>query len=184
LAHPVPAFGLWALNLFAWHVPALHEAALESDALHALQHMTFIAFGANVWMCLFGPLPKPAWFGTAAKLGYVLGVRLAGAVLANALLFGGDAFYDVYAPGEAARGISPESDQTAAGSIMMVEESILTICLFCVLFLEAARHNEETQQLLDLAAERGVELPRRRAARAVAAGRAGELRERIEAAKT
>jgi cytochrome c oxidase assembly factor CtaG len=179
LAHPLVALPLWALDLYLWHVPALHEAAVRHDGLHALQHLCFIFFGANVWMCLFGPLPMPAWFGTAWKAGYILAVRLAGAVLANALLFGG-AFYDVYAAGEAAHGLSAGDDQVVAGSIMMIEESLLTIFLFGWLFLKAAREGEERQDLLDLAGARGVPLTEERAARAVAAGRGGELRDRIE----
>ena len=31
--------------------------------------------GINMWMALLGPLPKPAWFGNAAMLGYIVGVR-------------------------------------------------------------------------------------------------------------
>jgi putative membrane protein len=180
LAHPLVALPLWALNLYLWHVPPLHEAAVTHSAVHALQHLGFVFFGVNVWMCLFGPLPMPAWFGTAWKAAYIIAVRLVGAVLANALLFGGDAFYDVYRAGEASFGISPESDQVAAGSIMMVEESLLTICLFGWLFLKAAREGEERQDLLDLARARGVPLTEARAARAVAAGRGGDLRARIE----
>jgi cytochrome c oxidase assembly factor CtaG len=30
LAHPLPAITLWALNLAAWHLAVLHEAALDS----------------------------------------------------------------------------------------------------------------------------------------------------------
>jgi cytochrome c oxidase assembly factor CtaG len=180
LAHPLVALPLWALDLYAWHVPALHEAALHHDGVHALQHLCFVFFGANVWMCLFGPLPMPPWFGTAWKAGYILAVRLVGAALANALLFGGHAFYDAYRSGEAAHGLAPDSDQIVAGSIMMVEESLLTIGLFCWLFLRAAREGDERQELLDLAAARGVELTDERAARAVAAGRGAELRARIE----
>jgi putative membrane protein len=180
LAHPLVALPLWAIDLYAWHVPALHEAALHHDGVHALQHLCFVFFGANVWMSLFGPLPMPAWFGTGWKAGYILAVRLVGAALANALLFGGSAFYDAYAAGEAAHGLSADTDQVVAGSIMMVEESLLTIGLFCWLFLKAARENDERQELLDLAAARGVPLTDERAARAVAAGRAGELRARIE----
>jgi cytochrome c oxidase assembly factor CtaG len=180
LAHPLVALPLWAIDLYAWHIPALHEAALHHDGVHALQHLSFIFFGANVWMCLFGPLPQPAWFGTGWKVGYIIAVRLVGAALANAFLFGGDAFYDAYAAGEAAHGISPGDDQVVAGSIMMVEESLLTIGLFCWLFLRAARENDERQELLDLAAARGVELGDERVARAVRAGRADELRARIE----
>jgi putative membrane protein len=180
LAHPLVALPLWAIDLYAWHVPALQEAALHHDGIHALQHLCFIFFGANVWMCLFGPLPQPAWFGTGWKAGYIVMVRLVGAALANAFLFGGHAFYGAYAAGEAAHGITPENDQVVAGSIMMVEESLLTIGLFCWLFLRAARENDERQELLDLAAARGVPLTPERAGRAVSAGRGDELRARIE----
>ncbi len=180
LAHPVVAFALWAANLGLWHVPALHEAAVRSDAIHALQHLGFIALGANMWMALFGPLPMPAWFGNAARLVYITAVRLTGAVLANVFLFGGRAFYDVYAAGEAEWGLSPLEDQNAAGALMMVEESILTILLFGWLFFRTARQGEERQELLDLAAARGVALTDERAARAVAAGRGEELRRRID----
>jgi putative membrane protein len=133
-----------------------------------------------MWMALLGPLPKPAWFGNFARLIYIVGVRLTSTVLANVFVWSDTAFYDVYRGGERAHGISPHSDQVTAGSIMMVEGSILTICLFAWLFLRSAREGEERQELLDLAAAGGVALDERRAARAVAAGRGGELRRRIE----
>jgi putative membrane protein len=180
LAHPAAAFPLWALDLYLWHLPAVHEAAVRHEGVHALQHLGFIAFGANMWMALLGPLPKPAWFGNLARLVYVIAVRLTGAVLANVFVFGGTVFYDVYAAGERAHGISPGADQNAAGAIMMIEGSLLTLGLFAWLFLRSAREGEERQELLDLAAARGVELSDARAARAVAAGRGAELRERIE----
>ncbi|HEV2813816.1 MAG TPA: cytochrome c oxidase assembly protein [Solirubrobacteraceae bacterium] len=177
LAHPVPALLLWAANLALWHVAALHEAAVTNDAVHALQHALFVALGVNVWMPLFGPLPMPAWFGNLAKLGYIVGVRLLGAVLGNVLLWAGHPLYDVYDVSD------PLADQTLAAAIMMVEGSLLTLVLFGWLFLRAAREGEERQELLELARARGVELTERRASRAVAAGRGAELRRRIEAGR-
>lgn len=179
LAHPLVALPLWTVNLYLWHVVPVHEAAVEHAGIHALQHMCFVAAGANVWMSLLGPLPKPAWFGTGAKAAYVIAVRLISSVLANVFLFGGSSFYSVYAPGERAHGISAATDQTAAGAVMMVEESLLTICLFAWLFLRAARESEQRQRLLEAAREHGVELDPKRAARAVSAGRADELLRRI-----
>src|SRR5919107_924397 len=180
LAHPLVAFPLWAIDLYLWHVPVLHEAAVRHAGVHAFQHMSFIVFGANMWMALLGPLPKPAWFGNFARLVYVIAVRLTGAVLGNVFVFGGHVFYGVYAAGERAHGLSPGADQNAAGAIMMVEGSLLTLALFAWLFARSAREGEERQALLDLARDRGVELSEARAARAVAAGRGAELRQRIE----
>jgi len=181
LTHPVVAIVVWATNFYVWHLPYLYQAALRHDALHALEHGTFLAFGMAVYMALLGPLPKPAWFNNAARLVYIVAVRLAGTVLANVLVFGGGVFYPIYRPGDALWHISSSADQVAAGGLMMVEESFLTIGLFCWLFLRVARENEERQALMDFALEHDLELDSRRAARAVAAGRSAELWERLRA---
>ncbi len=180
LAHPAPAFGLWAVDLMFWHLVGPHEAAVRHDGIHALQHMLFVGLGINMWMALLGPLPKPIWFGNLGRLGYIIAVRLTTTILANIFVWSDRAYFDVYRAGERAHDISPQSDQVVAGGIMMVEGSILTICLFGWLFLRSAREGEERQELLELAAAGGVALDERRAARAVAAGRGAELRQRIE----
>ncbi len=179
LTHPIVALVLWAANLVLWHVPELHEAAVRDSVVHAIQHFCVVTFGAGVWMSLFGTLPQPTWFTNGAKVVYVLVVRLVGAALANVFLFGGGAFYDVYQP--ELFDMDPDADQVWAGTVMMIEESILTICLFCWLFLKMAREGEEQQEIMDLAIARGVVLAPDRARRAVSAGRGDELRERIEA---
>jgi putative membrane protein len=179
LAHPVVAIVCWAANFYVWHSPFLYQAALRHDALHALEHATFLIFGMAVWMALLGPLPKPQWFNNAARLVFIVAVRLAGTVLANILIFGGTVFYPIYRSGDALWHISGIGDQVAAGGLMMVEESFLTIGLFCWLFLRVARENEERQALMDFAVQHDLELDDRRAARAVAAGRTEELWERL-----
>ncbi|HVW17214.1 MAG TPA: cytochrome c oxidase assembly protein [Solirubrobacteraceae bacterium] len=183
LTHPVVAIALWAVDLYAWHAPALYQAAIRHDGIHALEHACFGGFGVAMWMALFGPLPKPTWFGNLAKLLYVIAVRLLGGILANVIIWDDHVLYPHYEAAERAWGISPHADQVAAGAVMMVEGSIVTICLFGWLFLRAAREGEERQELLDLAAAHGLELDERRAARAVAAGRGAELRERILAGR-
>jgi putative membrane protein len=180
LSHPAVAFPLWTIDLYVWHLPVLYQAALRHTGIHALEHAMFLGLGINMWMCLFGPLPTPAWFGNLGKLVYIVAVRLAGTILGNVFLWSGTVFYPFYLKGDAHFHISPIADQNIAGAIMMVEESILTICLFCWLFLRTAREGEERQDLLDFAHSRGLELTEARAARAVAAGRGAELRKRLE----
>ena len=180
LAHPLVAFPRWALDLYVWHLPVLYQAALRHPGVHALEHAMFLGFGINMWMCLFGPLPMPTWFGNLGKLLYIVAVRLTGTVLGNVFLWSGTAFYPFYTRGDAVWHIAPIADQNLAGAIMMVEESILTLGLLCWLFLRAAREGEERQDLLDFARAQGIELTEARAARAVAAGRGPDLRRRIE----
>ena len=179
LSNPVVALPLWIVNLFVWHSPFLYQAALHSPAVHALQHTCFVGFGIGMWLALLGPLPAPSWFGNAARLGYVAIVRLTGALLANVFIWSGTVFYPDYRAGEAQHGVSALSDQGLAGSIMMVEGSIITIALFAWLFLRAAAESERRQRLLDFAAVHGIALDERRAARAVAAGREAQLERRL-----
>jgi putative membrane protein len=180
LTHPLVAFPLWALDLYVWHLPALYQAALRHPGVHALEHVMFLGFGIAMWMPLFGPLPTPSWFGNLGKLIYIVAVRLTGTVLGNIFLWSGTVFYPFYIHGDAVHHISPLADQNIAGAIMMVEESILTLGLFCWLFLRTARESEERQDLLDFAHTNGLELTDARAARAVAAGRGPELRRRLQ----
>ena len=179
LTHPVAALAVWGVDFYVWHLPALYQGAVQNDYVHALEHLMFVACGMLMWIALLGPLPKPAWFGNAAKLAYVIAVRLIETVLANVLLWSGTEFYPRYAAGERLWHVSPPADQSTAGAIMMVEGSIVTICLFGWLFWRAAGEAEERQALVELAQARGMALSEERAARAVAAGRGDVLRERI-----
>ncbi len=182
LAHPIVSFVLWAAVLYAWHIPALYQAAtFDSELLHGVEHLTFLLAGLGIWLSLIGPLPKPAWFGNGAKVIYVIAVRLVGTVLANVLMWAGSPLYPDYVPFELARGVEPLSDQGWAGILMMLESSVLTIVLLAWLFLRWAREDIERQELLDYAIEQGVELDADRAGRAVAAGQGERLRERISA---
>jgi putative membrane protein len=182
LAHPVVAFGLWAVDLYVWHLPVFYEAALNHDAVHALQHTSFVFFGFTMWLALLGPLPQPEWFGNGAKLLYIVAVRLTSGLLGNIFIWSGSVFYPDYRPGQASWDLTPLQDQGAAGTIMMIESSIVTVVLLGWLFVKTARESEERQELLELASARGLELSERRAARAVASGRGEELRRRIESA--
>jgi putative membrane protein len=179
LSNPVVALILWALNTYMWRVPLLYQAAVRHDLLHALEHASYLWFGMLLWIALLGPLPQPAWFGNWAKLGYVVGVRFLGAVLANAFIWSQTVFYPVYRASDARAGLDPLSDQNVAGAIMMLEQMIVTVLLLAWMFIRFAGQDEERQRLVDLALDSGVELTEERARRAAAAGSSERLRERI-----
>ncbi len=170
LSHPVVAVVAWAVDLYAWHLPVFYQLAIRHDLVHALEHACLLWFGVVLWVAVIGPLPKPRWFTGWGEVGYLIGVRFLGAVLANAFIWAQSVFYPVYRAPDAARGLSPLSDQNLAGGVMMIEQILLTTVFLVWLLARLLRRDEERQSLLDLAARRGVPLAEERAARAAEAG--------------
>jgi cytochrome c oxidase assembly factor CtaG len=167
--HPLAALGLWALNLYVWHLPVLYEAALRHDAVHALEHICFFTGGVLMWTPVLETLPMPEWFGTGAKLGYVAVVRVVSTVLGNVFIWPNSVFYPFYEGVARPFGMSAIDDQRLAGSVMMIEGSLVTIIALAWLFLRLAAEGEQRQRLL----ERGLDP--RAVRRAVRYGRAQEL---------
>jgi cytochrome c oxidase assembly factor CtaG len=162
LAHPLIALPIWVANLYLWHLPFAYEAAIRHDAVHALEHASFFAAGVLMWAPVLETLPAPAWFGTPAKLAYIVAVRVASTILANVFFWSETVFYEPYAD----VGLS---DQATAGAVMMIEGSVVTICAFAWLFLRMFAEGERKQELL----EQGLDP--RTVSRAVRYGRADEL---------
>ena len=167
--HPLVALALWALDLYAWHLPFLYEAALRHDSVHALEHASFFAGGVLMWTPVLETLPMPEWFGTGAKLGYVAAVRIASTILGNVFIWPNHVFYGFYEHVARPFGMTALNDQRVAGSIMMIEGSTVTILALAWLFLRLAAEGELRQELL----ERGLDP--RAVRRAVRYGRGQEL---------
>lgn len=169
LSHPFVALPLWTLSLLAWHVPALYEASLSNDVVHALEHISFVTFGCLMWSAVIEPLPGPEWFGTGWKIAYIGAVRVVQMILGNVLWFSGTVLYPTYRETAPAFGQTGLEDQVNAGTIMMVEGGLVTLAAALVLFFRLSREGELRQSLI----ERGV--PAAAARRAVRYGRGEAL---------
>lgn len=180
LTHPVAALGLFTFNLYLWHVPALYQAGLDSDAVHLAEHASFLFTGILLWMPLVGPLPTPSWFGRAGHAVYTVGIWLPAMGLANLLMWSGTAYYPEYGPTAATHGLTALSDQSTAGGLLMVQCMLLALALFTWSFLVWARQDSERQSLIDFAERNGIDLDPERAGRAVSAGAGEDLRRRLE----
>jgi putative membrane protein len=171
LANPLVAFPIWTANLVFWHLPIFYEAALGSSLVHALEHVAFFSAGIVLWLPVLETLPAPEWFGTGLKLAYIVGVRLVATIVGNVFIWGGSPFYDTYRTGDDYLGLSPSADQSLAGSLMMLEGSIVTIVAIAWLFLRMAQEGDVRQELI----EQGHDP--RAVRRAVRYRRWGELRD-------
>ena len=179
LANPVVAVSLFTANLYLWHVPALYQAGRGLSLAHVAEHALFIATGILLWLGLFGPLPKPAWFGNLARVGYAACIWLPAIALANIFMWSGRAFYPAYEAAERARGVEPLADQSTSGAVLMIWCSVLAAGIFAWVILRWAQSDTERQELLDLAEREGITLDDARARRAAEAGQAAHLRQRL-----
>ena len=104
--------------------------------------------------------------GTGAKLGYVVGVRGVESLLRNPLLrVAATPLYGVYVRAPDVLAVSPSTDQSLAGAVMLVDGTLVTVPLLVWLFLRLQAEAEARQSLI----ERGIDP--RRARRAVRYGR-------------
>lgn len=153
MAHPLVALPLWALNLFLWHIGGAYDAALGNDLIHAAQHLCFLLTGAFMWAALLETMPGPRWFGTGAKVGYVVVVRALSTILGNIFTWSSAGFYRHYDDVPRLWGLSQHSDQSYAGVVMMTETGAITLALLGVLIYRAAVESDERQLLI----ERGLD---------------------------
>ncbi|HEU5404841.1 MAG TPA: cytochrome c oxidase assembly protein [Gaiellaceae bacterium] len=139
LGHPLVALPLWATNFVVWHLPALFDAALRHDAVHALQHALFVALGMLLWAALLEPLPGPAWFTAPWKTAYVLGMWLVMLVLSQIFIWSSHPYYIRY----------DLTDQRAGGGVMLVESAFTMLPALVWVLLQVLRESESRQRLVD-----------------------------------
>jgi cytochrome c oxidase assembly factor CtaG len=121
LTHPLVALPLWAVDLCLWHVAPLYDAALDHDAVHALQHLLFFGCGALLWAALLELLPGPRWFRLPHRLGYVGVMWLVSLTLSQIFMWSGHVYYVRYG--------DRLNDQRIGGGIMLLEGSFVMISL-------------------------------------------------------
>jgi cytochrome c oxidase assembly factor CtaG len=149
LAHPLVALPLWALNFVVWHLPALFDAALRNDGVHALQHALFVGLGMLLWAALIEPLPGPAWFTAPWKIPYVLGMWLVMLVLSQVFIWSSHVYYTPYAHATTLWGLSHLADQKAGGGVMLVESAFTMLPALVWVLLCVLRESEARQRLVD-----------------------------------
>lgn len=155
LGNGIVASSLYAAVLWAWHLPALYEAALQSETLHALEHVTFVLTSVLVWSLVITtsnrrvltPRPHRSQNEHSAtsrrgrnvaypvSLAVVFVTGLHSAALGAVLTFASEPLYAIHARGALLWEVSPLSDQQLAGAIMWVPGGAIYLTTMSVLFV-------------------------------------------------
>jgi putative membrane protein len=145
LASPVTFIALWLALLYFWHIPALYDAALEHPLVHALEHATFFTAGVTVWWPLIQPVPMRHRLSGLGTFAYIGGAKIGLGILGLFLTWSGSVVYGYYEHVPRIWGLSAVQDQNVGGAIMMVEQSLVLVTTFTILFVRMLLQSEEDE---------------------------------------
>jgi putative membrane protein len=146
LAHPVTALVVMLVVVCGWHVAAAYELALEHSWAHQLEHLTFLTVGIAFWWYVIEPVPPRHRLEGMAMLAYVAGAKLALGGLGIVLAFSTTALYDTYVEAPRTWGLTAVEDLNVGGLVMMLEQSIVLVVFFAIVFARMLERSEQAQR--------------------------------------
>jgi cytochrome c oxidase assembly factor CtaG len=150
LAHPVFAVLAYAGLMWLWHIPAMYDAALHNDVVHALEHVCFGLAGGLYWWHLLSPIRGRMRLGGMGPVLYMVTTKLLVGMLGIVLAFAPNAIYSTYAHHPHYWGLTPREDQNLAGLLMALEQSIVMgialVWLFVRMLTESEREAQRAEQ--------------------------------------
>ena len=133
LTHPLVALPLWLANYYAWHIPAVYDAALrhQSSLIH-LEHACYFGTGILMWWPLLQDAPRRP--PSAARVAYAFAAFVLAAPLGLLLALLPRPVYDYYEHAPRLWGLSHLADQELAGATMASEQAIVLFIVFAYWF--------------------------------------------------
>ena len=133
LGGPAAGLGLFSVVLLGWHVPAMFDATLHSETLHALEHTLFFTTAVLFFKQVIPSPPLRMRLSEIQRLLYVVAGMTVSWVLAVVLALAPKPLYPYYAhltsrPG----GISALADQQLAAGVMWVPGSVTFVIIIFV----------------------------------------------------
>src|SRR5690606_31250022 len=100
---------LHAVVMWAWHSPLLTAAALESDALHWLMHISFLLAGLWFWSAI-AARRKESTTGAGGALLALVTIMMQMGLIGALLVFAPRPLYAIYVDRVAALGLDALTD--------------------------------------------------------------------------
>ena len=123
LTDPLVAWALHALALWAWHIPTLFDAALQNEAVHIAQHVSFLGTALFFWWSVLGHDPRGR-YGPGHSAAYLFTTMMHTSALGALLSLAPTPWYSPYIPLTGALGMDPVDDQQLGGLIMWVPAAL------------------------------------------------------------
>ena len=143
---PFVAWIIHAVVLWTWHVPALFQATLDSEFVHALQHASFLFSALLFWWAILHGRSRAVGFGVAVL--YMFTTALHSGLLGALLTFARTVWYPIYDDTTASWGLTPLQDQQLGGLIMWIPAGLVYVIAGLALFAGWLRESENRTNAL------------------------------------
>lgn len=134
LTMPLVAFAVFNLDFMIWHVPALYEATLESEAIHIVEHLLFIGTAFLNWWPILSPLPELPRLPCPAQILYLFLDAVPSTVLGAIFAFASSVIYPTYAAAPRVFGVGALDDQLFGGLIMAMPGGMIYLFALSIVF--------------------------------------------------
>jgi cytochrome c oxidase assembly factor CtaG len=147
---PLAAWLLHAVVLWVWHVPVLFTAALRSEFVHAIQHVSFLASALLFWWAVTHGPRRATGYGAAVL--YMLTTAMHSGILGALITLAATVWYPDYLAATASWGLTPLEDQQLGGLVMWVPACaayIVAGLAFFAAWLRASDRSVRTRECLE-----------------------------------
>jgi putative membrane protein len=146
LAHPAFFIAAWLALIYFWHIPAMYDAALEHPFVHGVEHACFFTAGTLLWWPLIQPVPMRYKLEGLQGLLYVFAAKASLGVLGLYLTWSKSVAFDYYNHVPRIWDLTAVGDQNVGGAIMMLEQALVLMLVFCLLFVRMLTQSEEAER--------------------------------------
>ena len=126
---PLAVALLHAGAIWAWHLPTAYDAALASDLLHGIEHLSFLATGWLFWAFIL----RRTDVSQLQRVGVVFATALQSSALGALLAFASRPLYSGHLGTTGRWGLTALEDQQLAGAIMWVPPGVVYLAVMLVL---------------------------------------------------
>ncbi|MCI0584363.1 MAG: cytochrome c oxidase assembly protein [Chloroflexi bacterium] len=134
VSHPVVAWLVFTVVMWATHFSPLFDRSLEDPLVHDLEHGLFLGAGLLFWWPVIGLDPAPRRMRHPGRILYLFLQMPQNSFLAMAILFAGAPLYPHYATLGSPYGIDALADQRlAAGLMWFIGDLVFLAALLAVL---------------------------------------------------
>lgn len=150
LTLPLVAWGLHAAALWIWHLPGLYEAALTSEWLHTVEHLTFLGTALLLWWVVVDRGRRAQTENWLLPMGMLFTTAIHSGILGVLMSFARQPWYPIYSVTTAPWGLTPLADQQLAGVIMWVPTGFIYLGGTLALLYRLINRTEESDRLTRL----------------------------------